>query len=229
MNTGIIEKIKKLLRLARSSNPHEAALAMQRALALAEEHRIVIEGINPDRPAPAFAHQSGKIFGRLPHEHQFAALIVQRFFRVKSINQACVRVTQDGWPRDGQKMTFVGTASDLEIALYVFDFLTFHFAWCWRKHRGRCRNRYSFLYGMYVGLHSKLAETEPPAPERQARGTELELSMKNYLAEHFPNLKTHRMPNASAQAAQWAGYAQGRKTEIRPGIKHTETTPLALT
>lgn len=227
--TPIIEKIKKLLRLARSSNPHEAALAMQRALALAEEHRIAIEGINPDQSAPAFAHRSGKVFARMSHDQTFASLIVQRFFRVKAITKGCVRVDKHGWPCAGEKMTFVGTESDLEIAFYVFDFLTHHFAYCWRKHRGRCRNRYSFIHGMFVGLHSKLSESEPPAPARSSKGNELELSMKAYIAEHFGELKTKGMPDAKAQAARWAGYVQGRKTEIRPGIKQTETTPLALT
>jgi len=227
--SNVIEKIKKLLRLARSSNPHEAALAMQHALALAEEHRISIEGLNPDQAAPTFTHQSGKTFARLSHEQQFAASIVQSFFHVKAITQGCVRFDKSGWPRSGEKMTFVGTTSDLEVAWYVFDFLTFHFAYCWRKHRGRCRHRYSFMLGMAAGLHSKLAESNPPTPERQAKGNELALSMKAYLAEHFGKLKPRHLPDASAQAAANAGYVQGRKTEIRPGIKQTEQAPLALT
>jgi len=228
MNT-IIEKIKKLLRLARSSNPHEAALAMQHALALAEEHRISIEGLNPDQAAPAFTDRAGKAFARLSHEQLFASAIVQGFFRVKVITQRCLRVDKTGWPRRGEKMIFVGTESDLEIAWYVFDFLTVHFAYCWRKHRGRCRNRYSFMSGMAAGLYSKLAESVPLTPERQAKGNELVLSMEAYIANNFGKLEARHMPSASAQAAANAGYVQGRKTEIRPAIKQTEPAPLALT
>ena len=229
MNT-VIERIKKLLRLARSSNPHEAALAMQRALALAEEHRIAVETLDPDRAAPSFTHQSGRTFVRVSHDQRFAALIVHRFFRVHTLIENCVRVDRHGWPSNGQKMTFIGTESDVEIAIYVFNFLTHHFAWCWRKHRGRCRHRYSYVHGMFIGLWSKLSDAEPSMPERQTKGNELELSMRSYIAEHFGELeRTGKLPKAKARAAAWAGYVQGRKTEIRPGIKQTESSPLALT
>ena len=50
----VIEKIKKLLRLARSSNPHEAQLALQRAMALAREHDVAVEGLNPDEQAKQY-------------------------------------------------------------------------------------------------------------------------------------------------------------------------------
>ncbi|OCG27981.1 hypothetical protein A9G45_13260 [Gilliamella sp. HK2] len=39
-NEKYIDKIKKLLALAKSTNPHEAAIAMQRALKLMKEHDI---------------------------------------------------------------------------------------------------------------------------------------------------------------------------------------------
>ena len=75
----ILEKLRKLLRLARSSNPHEAALAMAKAMALAAEHRIALDQVNPDHETPRFTHRDdGEDFRRMPHEHQ--CMIVQRFF-----------------------------------------------------------------------------------------------------------------------------------------------------
>lgn len=39
-NEKIVDKIRKLLALSKSSNPHEAAVALQKATALMEEHQI---------------------------------------------------------------------------------------------------------------------------------------------------------------------------------------------
>lgn len=44
----ILDRIKKLLRLSRSSNPHEAALALQRAMDLAQINGLRLASIDPD-------------------------------------------------------------------------------------------------------------------------------------------------------------------------------------
>ncbi|MBI5768723.1 MAG: DUF2786 domain-containing protein [Verrucomicrobia bacterium] len=209
----IVEKIKKLLRLARSANPHEAQLAMQRALQLAEEHRVAVDGLNPDAATPLITHQDTDSLARLGYDRNFAALIVKRFFRVRPIVRGAIHVV-DGWPRAGEKLSFVGTTSDIEIALYVYHFLVRHFAFCWRKHRGRLRNRYSYVHGMFEGLYHKLVEAEPPAPERQAEGTELALSMDGYIAQHIGKIESKGMADPSADAARWAGFIRGRKPKF---------------
>ena len=47
----ILEKIKKLLRLARSANQHEAQLALARALELARAHDVAVDSLNADEQA----------------------------------------------------------------------------------------------------------------------------------------------------------------------------------
>ncbi len=224
----IIEKIKKLLRLARSSNPHEAQLAMQRAMQLAEEYRVTVDSLNPDAAAPSITHQDTDTLSRLGYDRRFAALIVTRFFRVHPVVCSAVRIV-DGWPTAGEKLSFVGTATDIEVALYVYHFLVRNFAYCWRKHRGRLRNRYSFVHGMWIGLRTKLAEAEPPAAEPQVKGTELQLSVAGYIAQHIGKTENKSMSSPSAQAALYAGYIHGRRTEIRSAIKPAAAAPLALT
>lgn len=226
----ILEKLRKLLRLARSSNPHEAGLAMEKAMALAAEHRIAIDQIDPDHAAPRFTHRDAEEhFRRLPLEHHFAGMIVQRFFRVKTICRTVCRNGRDGWPQRREVLALVGTETDVEIGLYVLGFLVHHFRFCWRHHRGRCRNRAAFVRGMFAGLYQKLQEAETPVPVGPA-STALEVSMAGYLAQHFGELKDKDMPGggSDASAAMRAGYAQGRKTEIRGGIKPGAATPLAL-
>ncbi|MBI5771895.1 MAG: DUF2786 domain-containing protein [Verrucomicrobia bacterium] len=223
----IVERIKKLLRLARSANPHEAQLAMQRALQLAEEHRVAVDALNPDAMAPLLTHQDTDSLARLGYDRRFAAIITQRFFRVRPVVRFAVHVV-DGWPRGGEKLSFVGTASDIEIALYVYHFLVRHFGYCWRLHRGRLRNRYSYVHGMFEGLYTKLADAEPPAAERKARGTELALSMDGYIAQHIGETSSKGMADPSAAAARYAGYIRGRQTEIRNAVKAPAEQTLAL-
>ncbi len=222
----IIEKIKKLLRLARSANAHEAQLAMQRALALAEEHRVTIEGLNPDEAAKekATTHRDANQCVRLSYDRRYALAIVKKFFRVTAVEVQCLRMV-DGWPTLGFKVMYVGTRSDIEIAIYVADFLTHHFAFCWREFRGRLRNRQAYVHGMLEGLWAKLMEQMPPAASPAAKGTELVLSEQEaYIAAVIGKTKSRDMgrPDHDAHAARWAGYQQGQKTEIRTALKPAE-------
>lgn len=224
---SILEKLRKLLRLARSANPHEAALAMQKAMELAAEHRISIDHVDPDHQAPNFTHRNADDhFTRLPCEHQFAGMILGRFFCVRTILRTVCRAGRDGWPQRRETIALVGTETDVEIGLYVLGFLVHHFRFCWRHHRGRCRNRSAFMRGMFAGLYHKLLDAETPAPVTTS--TAIEVSMKSYITEHFGELKDRKLPGGNAEAALRAGYMQGRKTEIRGGLKPGAPAPLAL-
>lgn len=222
-----IDKIKKLLRLARSSNQHEAALAMKRAVELAAAHQVEIDGLDPDDDASRITHREDETLSRMPYDRTFASFICRRFFRVEPIQCDVIRMVR-GWPKKGYQMRWVGTESDVEIARYVYQFIYRHFAFCWRKHRGRCRNRYSFVKGMYQGLYTKLLEAEPSAPLRKVKGTEIQTSFDAYIAQHFGKVTTSSMKDASANAAMMRGFFQGRKTNINPAVKPAKPAPLAL-
>lgn len=224
----IIERIKKLLRLARSSNPHEAQLAMQRALELAREHEVAVEGLNPDEAAreKAVTHRDTEEHLRVSYDKEYAVRICSRFFHVRAVFVKVV-TNRRGWPEIATKITFVGRRSDLEIAFYVYHFLQHHFGYCWREHRGRLRNRHAFVDGMFDGLYSKLAEAEPP---RDAKGTELVLrELETYIGAVIGETTKgeFREPDHNAHAARSAGWIAGRQTNIRTPLKASEGT-LAL-
>ncbi len=225
----VIEKVRKLLRLARSANPHEADLALEKAMALAREHRIQIEGLSVDQAekATATTHGSSDAFSRMSYGKRYAATIVQRFFNVSAVVGPTILVI-DGWPRAGRKLNFVGTSVDVQIALYVYVFLTRRFAYCWAHHRGLMRNRRSFVHGMYWGIYSKLKEAEPPEPPH-APG--LVLAERNaYIGAVFGPTENNesKSPDRLAQAAAWAGYLKGRETEIRRPLARPKEETLAL-
>jgi hypothetical protein len=205
---------------------------MEKALALAAEHRVAVDQLDPDHQADRVTHRDHEdLLAKLPHEHQFAARILQRFFRVR-----CIIRNRWYYPPGTSisrgvhrhYLTVVGTSSDAEIALYVLGFLVHHFRFCWRKFRGRCRNRHAFMHGMFLGLWSKLSEAEPKAAVTEESSTALTTSFNAYIAEHIGETKpAGGISNPSATAAMNAGWVQGRKTEILGGLKPGSAT-LAL-
>ncbi len=224
----IIERIKKLLRLARSSNPHEAQLALARAMALAHEHGVAVEGLNPDEQAKEkkLTHQETKVSARLTYDSRYAWVICRAFFNVDTVDLQCVRMV-DGWPRAGVRTAVVGTESDIVIATYVHAFLVEQFSHCWRSFRGRLRNRHAYVHGMYRGLFQKLHDARPTTK------TGFELVVKEretYIAQHIgpTTSKSVGEPDHEAHAASNAGWLRGQKTEINMPLQAAEPT-LALT
>lgn len=196
---------------------------------LAREHDVAVEGLNPDEAARerVIGHQDTEAWQRVSYDKHYAARICGRFFHVKTIIVRCVMHVR-GWPKIGTKISFVGRRSDLEIALYVYGFLVHHFAFCWRKHRGRLRNRHAFVDGMFMGIYSRLMETETP---RDAKGTELVVrELETYIAAVFGKTKAeeYRQPDHNARAASNAGWIAGRQTNIATPLKGASEQTLVL-
>lgn len=219
--SDIVDRIAKLLRLAKSSNPHEAAAALAKAMELAAEHRVALESIPLEEAETAkrTAHRDTDPFARLSYDRKYACIILRRFFRVRVIHRGAI-VMRDGLPAASRKISFVGQTADLEIALYVYAFLLAHFTYCWSHHRGRLRSRPSFVRGMFEGIFSKLYEAEAAAGAART-GTELAESFGHYISLHFGPTEQmkNRLPDADASAARYRGYVHGRKTEIRTPLK----------
>lgn len=105
-----IDKIKKLLRLSKSSNQHEAELALIRALEIADRYQVDIESIAMDDNIRKLIHDRIRVGARITQERRLAHAIVDRFFNVTSIMAH-------------PDMLLIGTATDIEIAKYVVEFL----------------------------------------------------------------------------------------------------------
>ena len=108
----IIEKIKKLLALANSSNEHEAALAAGHAQRLLSEHNLAmadIEASNKPDKADKVETAVSKI---LPKWLRHLSAGVSSAFDCQAIHH----------PATG-KMTFIGVGADVQIAVYTFTYL----------------------------------------------------------------------------------------------------------
>lgn len=122
----IIEKIRKLLALAGSSNPHEAAAALRKARELQDAYRIS----DADLTDSAYTMH---VFRGDVLDFNVATLgvILMDYFHVVLL----------GWERTcGQtKLALFGTETDVAIGAYVFYYLDRQLDRDWRTYRRRMR------------------------------------------------------------------------------------------
>lgn len=108
----IIEKIKKLLALANSSNEHEAALAASHAQRLLSEHNLAMADIESS-VKPDKADKVETIVSKtLPKWVRHLSSGICTAFDCQAIHH----------PSLG-KMTFIGVGADVQIAAYTFAYL----------------------------------------------------------------------------------------------------------
>ena len=163
MNDTLISKIKKLLELGTSSNPHEAELALMKARELALRENIDLAAIELFKDTKAEPIDKNEVSSG----NRFS--VCQKFCNWILVNHFNVRVILTGSRYSGRSITLVGKKTDLEIAKYVNGFLNQEFMRLWHKYRAetnvRTQERGSFLYGCYRGLDEKLLETKRAAEQ----------------------------------------------------------------
>lgn len=217
---NIIEKIKKLLRMKRGGSKGEIENALAMAAELARKHGIDLASVDPDAPdAQPITEMDAYTAARLQCEVKYSALVCQHFFNVEALIMDCPSKGRN-W-RDF-KIVFIGQAADQQIAIYIFEFLSGHFRRCWnRRPNRRIRNRQSFMYGIYVGLCHKLDEERrrTVCGEGLVRLDQRALQRKQWLKDNHPNSgERNCADDDGSKTARYAGYIEGRKTEIRPGL-----------
>ncbi|MFZ4856089.1 MAG: DUF2786 domain-containing protein [Desulfuromonadaceae bacterium] len=108
----IIEKIKKLLALASSSNEHEAALAAGHAQRLLSEHNLAMADIDATHKPDKADKVETVVPKTLPKWLRHLSSSVSTSFDCQTVH----------YPATG-KMVFIGVGADVEIASYTFSYL----------------------------------------------------------------------------------------------------------
>ncbi len=108
----IIEKIKKLLALANSSNEHEAALAASHVQRLLSEHNLAMADIEAAHKPDKADKVETTVAKTLPKWLRHLSAGVSTAFDCQAIHH----------PATG-KMTFIGVGADAQIAAYTFAYL----------------------------------------------------------------------------------------------------------
>lgn len=153
-----LDRVKKLLALAQSSNPHEAELAMAAAQRLVLKYNL--EAFEPSRESYYGFRHLGTPRLRVSRAEHMAAAILREFFFVEVI---WVQTWLPLEGRAGKVLEVCGVVENLELATYVHGFLLQAAERLWDAYRRQpgvrgMRYRQSFMAGVLSGFRDKLTD-----------------------------------------------------------------------
>jgi len=230
----MLDKVRKLLSLARSGNENEAFLAMQKANELIEKYNI--DRIEEDRAAKAvyaIIHHKRK---RIENYQRRICLILREHFFVDVVYSSLYD------PADCQTyrtIELLGTIENVRIAEYVYYFLMNQMEILWRAHQQKLSapasgNKRSYRLGVLKGFHEKLdrqaierTRQYRPEPGGSRTMSALILAQDRALSEftkmRFPRLSTYRSAGASIDYGMFqAGINDGKQLNLHKGIQHED-------
>jgi Protein of unknown function (DUF2786)/SprT-like family len=151
------ERVHKLLALAQSDNRHEAEAAAAAAQRLMLRHNLEVAGAS--QPHDYTFRHLGRITGRVTEwERRLGNVLAEHFF-VEIIWVPAYRPLEQ---KRGSVMEAIGSAENLEIAAYVYDFLEQAAERLWRAHKlqqklAGDRDRLVYYAGVMSGFAQKLS------------------------------------------------------------------------
>jgi hypothetical protein len=228
----IVERVKKLLRLARdkAAAQAEAAQALNRALELIRQHEIDVAALDLDEPTERLVCERVHVGWSISFIKRRVNTILLTYFKVRTI-----------WDRPN--LAIVGFESDVTIAGYVFHFLVRacsealkEYVQGERKARRKVttRKKQGFIQGWIYGVASNLIQPDQPRSEIDDSNTALVLAAKQkaverHFADLFPNAVHSKPPKASLnKTSLWSGYLRGKETTITTPLEGTSAEPLLL-
>lgn len=231
----MLDKVRKLLSLARSGNENEAFLAMQKANELIEKYNI--DRIEEDKAAKsvyAIIHHKKK---RIENYQRRICLILREHFFVDVVYSSLYDPTDCQTYRT---IELLGTVENVRIAEYVYYFLMNQMEILWKAHHRKeraptFRNKRSYRLGVLKGFHDKL-DLQARERRRQSNKPEtggLETLSALVLAEdnalnafrkmRFPRLSTYRSAGANIDDGMFqAGINDGKQLNLHKGIQHED-------
>lgn len=217
----ILGRVKKLFALAESRNVHEAEAAMLKAHELIAKYQVDLLALKEKRAyvsmlagAPALRHTRDKY--RLAH-------LLQDFYFVQGI-WVPVYVVEKA--KMGRALEISGTARNVEMASYVYDFILNYIDMQWRQYNDQGRyghhRRTDFAVGVLDGFRRKL-ECAFMASRAQNSSRALialqDTQLQEYMAFKYPHVRNLRRRALRVDAGVVrAGRAAGQNLVISKGI-----------
>lgn len=225
----LLRKIKKLLALSKSTNPHEAAKALEMAQKLMRENQI-----NQSQVEFSQAHAKQKTAIKSAQYVHMLISVIRKAFGVEGY-------LSNHYPGDkyGEKkmhVVFYGAEERPEIASYCFDVLYRRLQIARKAFLDTQNKRLkrstliargdSFCEGWVVGVNQNVEQFAMTPEEKQ--------KMENYQAEIF---KEQKLGEAKVREsgntkdyglAKSEGYKQGKEVTLNHGVNGKETVKLGV-
>jgi hypothetical protein len=214
----ILERIAKLLALAESPNEHEAQAAMSAAQRLMLKHNIEA-AVAGGGARHCFRHL-GQPTGRVTEHARRLAMILDEHFFVQVIWVPVWRVSE---AKRGSVLEVCGSRDNVELAAYVYDFLSLTAEALYRDDRKRRGDRThaarrKFLAGVMSGFHQRLKR------ERQKADAEGlvwvgDPALSGYFRKRHPHVRWSRHSVSTGGEAYARGQRAGQNIVLHRGVK----------
>lgn len=216
MDKKVVEKIKKLLALATSSNEHEAKLAAEKANELLVGHNLTMQDIGNQ----CQREYEGKVVAdrsEMRTEDKWIMPILKRHFFVRPIYGRNRILKKTKW-------TLVGEKVNVEVAAYVYDFLTIKFKELWKEFRKTTsceeRERQSYYSGLSVGLDMQMVKARKKVEGEWGLVIIADPNLKKAVEDIVGRTRPSNFGRGSAtnEDVKNAGIEDGKQIKIQRGI-----------
>lgn len=209
----ILEKVKKLLQLAQSSNSHESELATIKANALLLRHNLDRLNLKEDE-APIYLE---RVLLQKRKDAKIAAIYdMLRHFIVKPVisygkDACCIEVS--------------GTLTNVKLAVYVASFLDQEFEHLWNQAKKEhslsgLRAKNSFFLGLAKGYDQKMKQSKESLSSVDQKAlvlVEKDLTLRTKMI--YKSLSSSRAGNNIDSKADSLGVKSGKSLSIRQGVE----------
>lgn len=218
----LVLKVRKLLALAESANPHEAETALLKAQELTEKYAISLDEQSSDEEF--FSVAIGKAVSRRDLVNVKAANILQAFYNVM--------VIWDTFPdhktlQYRKVLVIHGTRSNIKIASYAFDCLFRQIDFAWeqlplhlqaRKSPGYAKR--DFAVGLLNGFYKALDQQHQERPaEIQALVLQQNKRLEGFYRQMYPHVRRHQSRGIQQDILLTKeGEKAGREFILHPGL-----------
>lgn len=216
----VVRRIRKLLALADSPNEAEARAAMTKAFELMLRHNV-------SEAEASAAHryvvrQLGEVRARRPkHEHLLAGLMSGHFF----VDVTLVPGFSVATGQKGRAVEIAGTAANVELAAYAWDFVLHTGEALWRARRQAGGGKGRFLEGLVLGFRERLEGEAARCAQEEGLVWAGDASLDRFVAARHPRRRRGRRLSVHMDADHAAGRSQGRALVFRRPIRERQDGP----
>lgn len=214
----IAERIRKLLALGESTNPHEAERALTKAHELALRHNLELQDL---AAAPGYSFRPvGPLFRQVPSYVWNIAGIVSDFYFVLYIGRS-FRPAPDA-PTE-RCLELYGRRDNLDLAEYVFIFLLEEVERLWRAYRREHRLhggalRLSYIGGVLSGFRAQLDATRQRLAEEKALVWVGDPGLAGFFRTRNPRVQHRGLRHRFYENAHAHGQDHGRELKLRQAL-----------
>lgn len=227
----LLGRVKKLMALSQSDNPHEAALAMAKANELIINHNLpLLESKHPSCFVSVFL---GKPALRHYREDYHLAHLLQEFYFVEGLWISSYALSKG---KMGRVLEISGTSTNVEIAAYVYDCVNNYIDRQWEFFScGRRLGRYrksDFAVGIIAGFYQKLKTERHHVPlntSERALILKKDPHLKAYMADRYPHTRTIGSSRAAMHLGIYnKGVAKGKRLSLLRGVAAKRSSKTGL-